>query len=240
MVESIDKINSMSKIIEYFDSNMRKIFETEETMKNYIKVLENSKQRCDFLGTKLETLDDFIIMVNNQLKILQETVENFNKDHTLKCNYVADKDKIFGEREIIVKEFTDERNRIDKELKTTSNYIATIAKKLESLELEKTRSEKADVDIEKRIKDIENQIESLREHLDNGWSKKIINDILIQNKDLFTELLSSKMQNDNNNFSLQKGSIESKKTITIERIKFFATLIGSGSILWLLIDKLLN
>ena len=240
MVESIDKINSMSKIIEYFDSNMRKIFETEETMKNYIKVLENSKQRCDFLGTKLETLDDFIIMVNNQLKILQETVENFNKDHTLKCNYVADKDKIFGEREIIVKEFTDERNRIDKELKTTSNYIATIAKKLESLELEKTRSEKADVDIEKRIKDIENQIESLREHLDNGWSKKIINDILVQNKDLFTELLSSKMQNDNNNFSLQKGSIESKKTITIERIKFFATLIGSGSILWLLIDKLLN
>lgn len=240
MVESIDKINSMSKIIEYFDSNMRKIFETEETMKNYIKVLENSKQRCDFLGTKIETLDDFIITVNNQLKILQETVENFNKNHTLKCNYVVDKDKIFGEREIIVKEFTDERNRIDKELKTTSNYIATIAKKLESLELEKTRSEKADVDIEKRIKDIESQIESLREHLDNGWSKKIINDILIQNKDLFTELLSSKMQNDNNNFSLQKGSIESKKTITIERIKFFATLIGSGSILWLLIDKLLN
>jgi len=240
MVESIDKINSMSKIIEYFDSNMRKIFETEETMKNYIKVLENSKQRCDFLGTKLETLDDFIIMVNNQLKILQETVENFNKDHTLKCNYVADKDKIFGERELIVKNFKEERNRIDKELKTTSNYIATIVKKLELLEIEKNRSEKADVDIEKRIKDIENQIESLREHLDNGWSKKIINDILIQNKDLFTELLSSKMQNDNNNFSLQKGSIESKKTITIERIKFFATLIGSGSILWLLIDKLIN
>jgi len=240
MVESIDKINSMSKIIEYFDSNMRKIFETEETMKNYIKVLENSKQRCDFLGTKLETLDDFIIMVNNQLKILQETVENFNKDHTLKCNYVADKDKIFGERELIVKNFKEERNRIDKEIKTTTDYIATIVKKLELLEIEKNRSEKADVDIEKRIKDIENQIESLREHLDNGWSKKIINDILIQNKDLFTELLSSKMQNDNNNFSLQKGSIESKKTITIERIKFFATLIGSGSILWLLIDKLLN
>jgi len=240
MVESIDKINSMSKIIEYFDSNMRKIFETEETMKNYIKVLENSKQRCDFLGTKLETLDDFIIMVNNQLKILQETVENFNKDHTLKCNYVADKDKIFGERELIVKNFNEERNRIDKEIKTTTDYIATIVKKLELLEIEKNRSEKADVDIEKRIKDIENQIESLREHLDNGWSKKIINDILIQNKDLFTELLSSKMQNDNNNFSLQKGSIESKKTITIERIKFFATLIGSGSILWLLIDKLLN
>jgi len=240
MVESIDKINSMSKIIEYFDSNMRKIFETEETMKNYIKVLENSKQRCDFLGTKLETLDDFIIMVNNQLKILQETVENFNKDHTLKCNYVADKDKIFGERELIVKNFKEERNRIDKEIKTTTDYIATIVKKLELLEIEKNRSEKADVDIEKRIKDIENQIESLREHLDNGWSKKIINDILVQNKDLFTELLSSKMQNDNNNFSLQKGSIESKKTITIERIKFFATLIGSGSILWLLIDKLLN
>jgi hypothetical protein len=240
MVESIDKINSMSKIIEYFDSNMRKIFETEETMKNYIKVLENSKQRCDFLGTKLETLDDFIIMVNNQLKILQETVENFNKDHTLKCNYVADKDKIFGERELIVKNFKEERNRIDKEIKTTTDYIATIVKKLELLEIEKNRSEKADVDIEKRIKDIENQIESLREHLDNGWSKKIINDILIQNKDLFTELLSSKMQNDNNNFSLQKGSIESKKTITIERIKFFATLIGSGSILWLLIDKLIN
>jgi len=240
MVESIDKINSMSKIIEYFDSNMRKIFETEETMKNYIKVLENSKQRCDFLGTKLETLDDFIIMVNNQLKILQETVENFNKDHTLKCNYVADKDKIFGERELIVKNFNEERNRIDKEIKTTTDYIATIVKKLELLEIEKNRSEKADVDIEKRIKDIENQIESLREHLDNGWSKKIINDILVQNKDLFTELLSSKMQNDNNNFSLQKGSIESKKTITIERIKFFATLIGSGSILWLLIDKLLN
>lgn len=240
MVESIDKINSMSKIIEYFDSNMRKIFETEETMKNYIKVLENSKQRCDFLGTKLETLDDFIIMVNNQLKILQETVENFIKDHTLKCNYVADKDKIFGERELIVKNFKEERNRIDKEIKTTTDYIATIVKKLELLEIEKNRSEKADVDIEKRIKDIENQIESLREHLDNGWSKKIINDILIQNKDLFTELLSSKMQNDNNNFSLQKGSIESKKTITIERIKFFATLIGSGSILWLLIDKLLN
>jgi len=230
----------MSKIIEYFDSNMRKIFETEETMKNYIKVLENSKQRCDFLGTKLETLDDFIIMVNNQLKILQETVENFNKDHTLKCNYVADKDKIFGERELIVKNFKEERNRIDKEIKTTTDYIATIVKKLELLEIEKNRSEKADVDIEKRIKDIENQIESLREHLDNGWSKKIINDILIQNKDLFTELLSSKMQNDNNNFSLQKGSIESKKTITIERIKFFATLIGSGSILWLLIDKLIN
>ncbi|HPN37958.1 MAG TPA: hypothetical protein PL041_06105 [Melioribacteraceae bacterium] len=240
MVEPIDKINSMSKIIEYFDSNMRKIFETEETMKNYIKVLENSKQRCDFLGTKLETLDDFIIMVNNQLKILQETVENFNKDHTLKCNYVADKDKIFGERELIVKNFKEERNRIDKEIKTTTDYIATIVKKLELLEIEKNRSEKADVDIEKRIKDIENQIESLREHLDNGWSKKIINDILIQNKDLFTELLSSKMQNDNNNFSLQKGSIESKKTITIERIKFFATLIGSGSILWLLIDKLIN
>ncbi len=240
MVESIDKINSMSKIIEYFDSNMRKIFETEETMKNYIKVLENSKQRCDFLGTKLETLDDFIIMVNNQLKILQETVENFNKDHTLKCNYVADKDKIFGERELIVKNFKEERNRIDKEIKTTTDYIATIVKKLELLEIEKNRSEKADVDIEKRIKDIENQIESLREHLDNGWSKKIINDILVQNKDLFTELLSSKMQNDNNNFSLQKGSIESKKTITIERIKFFATLIGSGSILWLLIDKLIN
>lgn len=240
MVESIDKINSMSKIIEYFDSNMRKIFETEETMKNYIKVLENSKQRCDFLGTKLETLDDFIIMVNNQLKILQETVENFNKDHTLKCNYVADKDKIFGERELIVKNFKEERNRIDKEIKTTTDYIATIVKKLELLEIEKNRSEKADVDIEKRIKDIENQIESLREHLDNGWSKKIINDILIQNKDLFTQLLSSKMQNDNNNFSLQKGSIESKKTITIERIKFFATLIGSGSILWLLIDKLIN
>ena len=240
MVESIDKINSMSKIIEYFDSNMRKIFETEETMKNYIKVLENSKQRCDFLGTKLETLDDFIIMVNNQLKILQETVENFNKDHTLKCNYVADKDKIFGEREIIVKNFKEERNRIDKEIKTTTDYIATIVKKLELLEIEKNRSEKADVDIEKRIKDIESQIDSLREHLDNGWSKKIINDILIQNKDLFTELLSSKMQNDNNNFSLQKGSIESKKTITIERIKFFATLIGSGSILWLLIDKLIN
>ncbi|MFA5398802.1 MAG: hypothetical protein WC346_22500, partial [Methanogenium sp.] len=216
------------------------IFETEETMKNYIKVLENSKQRCDFLGTKLETLDDFIIMVNNQLKILQETVENFNKDHTLKCNYVADKDKIFGERELIVKNFKEERNRIDKEIKTTTDYIATIVKKLELLEIEKNRSEKADVDIEKRIKDIENQIESLREHLDNGWSKKIINDILIQNKDLFTELLSSKMQNDNNNFSLQKGSIESKKTITIERIKFFATLIGSGSILWLLIDKLIN
>ena len=124
MVESIDKINSMSKIIEYFDSNMRKIFETEETMKNYIKVLENSKQRCDFLGTKLETLDDFIIMVNNQLKILQETVENFNKDHTLKCNYVADKDKIFGERELIVKNFKEERNRIDKEIKTTTDYIA--------------------------------------------------------------------------------------------------------------------
>jgi len=230
----------MSKIIEYFDSNMRKIFETEETMKNYIKVLENSKQRCDFLGTKLETLDDFIIMVNNQLKILQETVENFNKDHTLKCNYVADKDKIFGERELIVKNFKEERNRIDKEIKTTTDYIATIVKKLELLEIEKNRSEKADVDIEKRIKDIENQIESLREHLDNGWSKKIINDILVQNKDLFTELLSSKMQNDNNNFSLQKGSIESKKTITIERIKFFATLIGSGSILWLLIDKLIN
>jgi chromosome segregation ATPase len=209
-------------------------------MKNYIKVLENSKQRCDFLGTKLETLDDFIIMVNNQLKILQETVENFNKDHTLKCNYVADKDKIFGERELIVKNFKEERNRIDKEIKTTTDYIATIVKKLELLEIEKNRSEKADVDIEKRIKDIENQIESLREHLDNGWSKKIINDILIQNKDLFTELLSSKMQNDNNNFSLQKGSIESKKTITIERIKFFATLIGSGSILWLLIDKLIN
>lgn len=240
MVESIDKINSMSKIIEYFDSNMRKIFETEETMKNYIKVLENSKQRCDFLGTKLETLDDFIIMVNNQLKILQETVENFNKDHTLKCNYIADKDKIFGERELIVKNFKEERNRIDKEIKTTTDYIATIVKKLELLEIEKNRSEKADVDIEKRIKDIENQIDSLREHLDNGWSKKIINDILVQNKDLFTELLSSKMQNDNNNFSLQKGSIESKKTITIERIKFFATLIGSGSILWLLIDKLLN
>jgi len=240
MVESIDKINSMSKIIEYFDSNMRKIFETEETMKNYIKVLENSKQRCDFLGTKLETLDDFIIMVNNQLKILQETVENFNKDHTLKCNYVADKDKIFGERELIVKNFKEERNRIDKEIKTTTDYIATIVKKLELLEIEKNRSEKADVDIEKRIKDIESQIDSLREHLDNGWSKKIINDILIQNKDLFTELLSSKMQNDNNNFSLQKGSIESKKTITIERIKFFATLIGSGSILWLLIDKLIN
>lgn len=240
MAEALDKINSLSKIIDYFDSSMKRIFETEETMKSYIKVLENSKQRCDFLGAKIETLDDFIITVNNQLRILQETIETFNKDHTLKCNYIAEKDRIFGEREIIVKEFTEERNRIDKELKTTSNYIATIIKKLESLELEKTRSEKADVGIEKRIKDIESQIDSLREHLDNGWSKKIINDILIQNKDLFTQLLSSKMQNDNNNFSLQKGSIESKKTITIERIKFFATLIGSGSILWLLIDKLIN
>lgn len=235
-----EKEFSAEQFTEKFDIITERFLGIETLIKEYISCVEKSHDRSNSLSIKIDNLDDFVKTTKDQLDTLQTNIQKFAEFHTLNCNYIQAKDAIFGERKEIVKSFLEERDRIDKDIKINTESLGSILEKLEDLEQDQIKSRQSDVDIEDKIKNLEDQIQSLREHLDNGWSKKIINDILEQNKNLFEKLLDSKTQNDNNNFALQKAKLSSKKAITLEKIKLIALLAGSGSVIWLIIDKLLN
>jgi len=87
---------------------------------------------------------------------------------------------------------------------------------------------------DEKLLELEEKIENLVKHIDNGWKEDLLNKLMA----MIEVAMSSKLETQRSQQETQKITQETTKIKAEGFWKFMLALVGAGSVLYLIIDKL--